>query len=73
MHICAILGIFLSFSDKSICCIILILQAAKEFETEIKKEPDSIEGDPAEKPTAISEQEKQDVNVPSSKESIWSL
>lgn len=45
-------------------------QAAKEFESEIKKEPDSIEEAPAEKPTAVSEQEKPDIKVSSSKESV---
>ncbi|KAE8010027.1 hypothetical protein FH972_006425 [Carpinus fangiana] len=45
-------------------------QAAKEFESEIKKEPDSIPEAPVEKPTALSEEEKQGVKVPSSKESV---
>lgn len=45
-------------------------QAAKEFESEIKKEPDSIPEAPVEKPTALSEEEKQGVEVPSSKESV---
>ncbi|KAI9084808.1 hypothetical protein K1719_033214 [Acacia pycnantha] len=45
-------------------------QAAKEFESEIKKEPDSIEDTPPEKPTAVSEEEKQDIKVSSSKESV---
>ncbi|XP_015875362.2 sec-independent protein translocase protein TATA, chloroplastic [Ziziphus jujuba] len=44
-------------------------QAAKEFESELKKEPDSIEP-PVDKPTAVSEEEKQDVKVSSSKESV---
>ncbi|XP_061340454.1 sec-independent protein translocase protein TATA, chloroplastic [Gastrolobium bilobum] len=44
-------------------------QAAKEFESELKKEPDSSEGGPSEKPIAVSEQEKQDIEVSSSKES----
>ncbi|RDX63491.1 Sec-independent protein translocase protein TATA, chloroplastic, partial [Mucuna pruriens] len=36
-------------------------QAAKEFESEIKKEPDSTEENPAEKPTAVSEQQEQEI------------
>lgn len=47
-----------------------IFQAAKEFESEIKKEPDSIPEAPVEKPTALSEEKKQGVEVPSSKESV---
>ncbi|CAJ1961076.1 unnamed protein product [Sphenostylis stenocarpa] len=45
-------------------------QAAKEFESELKKEPDSTEGDSSEKPIAVGEQEKQDKEVSSSKESV---
>ncbi|KAF7817834.1 sec-independent protein translocase protein TATA, chloroplastic [Senna tora] len=45
-------------------------QAAKEFESEIKKEPDSIEEAPAEQPTAVSEEDKQDIKVSSSKENV---
>ncbi|OAY44240.1 sec-independent protein translocase protein TATA, chloroplastic [Manihot esculenta] len=45
-------------------------QAAKEFESELKKEPDSLSESPGEKPTAVSEEKKQDVEVSSSKESI---
>ncbi|ESW19165.1 hypothetical protein PHAVU_006G101800 [Phaseolus vulgaris] len=45
-------------------------QAAKEFESELKKEPDSTEGDSSEKPIAIGEQEKQDNELSSSKESV---
>ncbi|GLT95172.1 hypothetical protein SLE2022_128690 [Rubroshorea leprosula] len=45
-------------------------QAAKEFESELKKEPDSIAEPAGEKqPTAISE-EKQDANISSSKDSV---
>ncbi|XP_057439507.1 sec-independent protein translocase protein TATA, chloroplastic-like [Lotus japonicus] len=44
-------------------------QAAKEFETELKKEPDSIGGQ-SEEPLAVSEQEKQETEVSSSKESV---
>lgn len=51
----------------------MMLQAAKEFESEIKKEPDSIEETPAEKPMAVSEQKKQDIEASSSKESVWNL
>lgn len=47
-----------------------ILQAAKEFESELKKEPDSITEPPVEKPTAVSEEEKQDIKVSSTKESV---
>ncbi|XP_028790308.1 sec-independent protein translocase protein TATA, chloroplastic [Neltuma alba] len=45
-------------------------QAAKEFESEIKREPDTIEETSAEKPAAVSEQEKQDIKVSNSKESV---
>ncbi|XP_062144164.1 sec-independent protein translocase protein TATA, chloroplastic [Alnus glutinosa] len=45
-------------------------QAAKEFELELKKEPDSISDAPVEKPTAFSEEEKQVVEVSSSKENV---
>ncbi|XP_052194904.1 sec-independent protein translocase protein TATA, chloroplastic [Diospyros lotus] len=44
-------------------------QAAKEFETELKKEPDSTAELPAEKPTAASEEEKE-AKVPSTKENL---
>ncbi|PIA45144.1 hypothetical protein AQUCO_01700586v1 [Aquilegia coerulea] len=43
-------------------------QAAKEFETELKKEPESI-GSSSEQPTAVSE-EKQDTKIPSKEESV---
>ncbi|CAN1829290.1 Sec-independent protein translocase protein TATA, chloroplastic [Linum perenne] len=49
-------------------------QAAKEFESELKKEPDTLEETPAEKPVATSEenqkQQQQDLEVSSSKESV---
>ncbi|KAL0005574.1 hypothetical protein SO802_013135 [Lithocarpus litseifolius] len=45
-------------------------QAAKEFESELKKEPDSITEPPVEKPTAVGEEEKQDIKVSSTKESV---
>ncbi|KAL4637523.1 hypothetical protein ACB092_03G082700 [Castanea dentata] len=45
-------------------------QAAKEFESELKKEPDSITEPPVEKPTAVIEEEKQDIKVSSTKESV---
>ncbi|KAJ4719663.1 sec-independent protein translocase protein TATA, chloroplastic-like [Melia azedarach] len=45
-------------------------QAAKEFESELKKEPDSETDTPGEKPTAVSEEKKDDVKVTSSKESV---
>lgn len=45
-------------------------QAAKEFESELKKEPDSTGEGSSEKPIAASEQEKQDIEVSSSKESL---
>ncbi|KAL5768246.1 hypothetical protein ACOSP7_014801 [Xanthoceras sorbifolium] len=46
-------------------------QAAKEFETELKKEPDSITDQPGEKSTAVvSEEEKQEDKASSSKESV---
>ncbi|XP_057960394.1 sec-independent protein translocase protein TATA, chloroplastic [Malania oleifera] len=45
-------------------------QAAKEFESELKKEPESAVEAPVEQPTAISEEGKQDVKVSSTKESV---
>ncbi|WJX80248.1 hypothetical protein P8452_63273 [Trifolium repens] len=45
-------------------------QAAKEFESELKKEPDSTGGEPSEKSIGVSEQEKQDTEVSSSKDSV---
>jgi sec-independent protein translocase protein TatA len=46
------------------------LQAAKEFESELKKEPESEPETPGEQPKAIIEEKKQDVEVSSSKESV---
>lgn len=46
------------------------LQAAKEFESELKKEPDSGSDTPGEEPTATSEDKKQGIEVSSSKESV---
>lgn len=54
---------------KQMYVIIVILQAAKEFESELSKEPDSLSDSPGEKPTAVSEEKKQDVEISSSKES----
>ncbi|KEH24553.1 putative twin-arginine translocation protein TatB [Medicago truncatula] len=45
-------------------------QAAKEFESELKKEPGSSGGEPSEKSIAVSEEKKQDTEVSSSKESV---
>lgn len=45
-------------------------QAAKEFESELKKEPDSTSDTPGEQPTTISEEKKHDIEVSSSKESV---
>ncbi|GMN25486.1 hypothetical protein TIFTF001_000961 [Ficus carica] len=46
-------------------------QAAKEFETELKAPiPESTAEAPADKPTAVIEEEKKDVTVPSSKENV---
>ncbi|KAJ9682359.1 hypothetical protein PVL29_018305 [Vitis rotundifolia] len=45
-------------------------QAAKEFETELKKEPDSVIEAPVETPATISEEKKKDVEVSSKKESL---
>ncbi|TKY61387.1 Sec-independent protein translocase protein TATA [Spatholobus suberectus] len=45
-------------------------QAAKEFESELKKDPGSMGGDSSEKLIADSEQEKQDIDVSTSKESV---
>ncbi|WCJ43888.1 Sec-independent protein translocase protein TATA chloroplastic [Euphorbia peplus] len=45
-------------------------QAAKEFESELKKEPDALSESSEEKAAAVSEEKKQDVEVSSSKESV---
>ncbi|KAG4916951.1 hypothetical protein JHK87_054508 [Glycine soja] len=47
-------------------------QAAKEFESELKKEPDSTEGDSSEKSIVVSEkqQQQQDNEVSTSKETV---
>ncbi|KAK8545457.1 hypothetical protein V6N13_066739 [Hibiscus sabdariffa] len=45
-------------------------QAAKEFETELKKEPESLTEQSEEKSTAVNEEKKPDLEVSSSKESI---
>lgn len=47
--------------------ICMFLQAAKEFESELKKEPEVS----LDKPTTVSEEEKEDAKVSSSKESVW--
>ncbi|XP_022863635.1 sec-independent protein translocase protein TATA, chloroplastic-like isoform X1 [Olea europaea var. sylvestris] len=44
-------------------------QAAKELESELKKDTESSEELPAEKITTVSEEEKQEAKVPSTKES----
>ncbi|XP_009785953.1 sec-independent protein translocase protein TATA, chloroplastic [Nicotiana tabacum] len=44
-------------------------QAAKEFETELKKEPDASIDPPVEKAREIGQEEKQDASVSSTKES----
>lgn len=44
-------------------------QAAKEFESELKKEPDS-SAEPSGEKVAVSDEEKQDIKVSSSKESV---
>lgn len=49
---------------------VTILQAAKEFETELKKEPDTAIDSPGEKPTAVSDGDKEDAAVSSSKENV---
>ena len=54
--------------EKSLICP-ETFQAAKEFETELKA-PESAAEAPAEKPTPVIEVEKQDVKIPSSKESV---
>ncbi|XP_059652783.1 sec-independent protein translocase protein TATA, chloroplastic [Cornus florida] len=43
-------------------------EAAKEFESELKKEPGSTSDSSIEKSTAVSEEEKLDIKVPSTKE-----
>ncbi|KAE8678971.1 Sec-independent protein translocase protein TATA [Hibiscus syriacus] len=45
-------------------------QAAKEFESELKKEPESLSEQSEENSTAVSEEKKPDLEVSSSKESV---
>ncbi|KAE8705540.1 Sec-independent protein translocase protein TATA [Hibiscus syriacus] len=45
-------------------------QAAKEFETELKKDPESLTEQSEENSTAVSEERKPDLEVSSSKESV---
>ncbi|XP_022719151.1 sec-independent protein translocase protein TATA, chloroplastic [Durio zibethinus] len=45
-------------------------QAAKEFESELKKDPEALTEQSKETPTAVSEEKKPDVEVSSSKESV---
>ncbi|XP_023529222.1 sec-independent protein translocase protein TATA, chloroplastic [Cucurbita pepo subsp. pepo] len=45
-------------------------QAAKEFESELKKEPESIGETAVEKPTSVDDEEKQDLKVSNQKESV---
>ncbi|XP_038879779.1 sec-independent protein translocase protein TATA, chloroplastic [Benincasa hispida] len=45
-------------------------QAAKEFESELKKEPESIEETAVEKPTSAEEEERQDLKVSNQKETV---
>ncbi|KAL6323805.1 hypothetical protein AAG906_003426 [Vitis piasezkii] len=45
-------------------------QAAKEFETELKKEPASVTEAPVETPATLSEEKEKDVEVSSKKESL---
>lgn len=47
-----------------------IFQAAKEFESELKKDPDSGTNLPVEDPTAVNVEEKQGDKIPGSKESV---
>jgi len=58
------------FLPRSRTCTHVNLQAAKEFESELKKEPDSTSDTPGEQPTTISEEKKHDIEVSSSKESV---
>ena len=51
---------------------LISLQAAKEFESELKKEPESIGETAVEKPTSVDDEEKQDLKVSNQKESVWS-
>lgn len=48
-----------------------ILQAAKEFESELKKDPEALTEQSEENPTAVSAEKKPGVEVTSSKESVW--
>lgn len=46
-----------------------MLQAAKEFESELKKEPDSSQEAPVDTPTTVSAEERKDVEVSGKRES----
>ncbi|KAB1202875.1 Sec-independent protein translocase protein TATA, chloroplastic [Morella rubra] len=60
----------------ALCCVdlrskVMVCElAAKEFESELKKEPDSMSESPVEKPASFGEEEKQDIKVSSSKENV---
>lgn len=45
-------------------------QAAKEFESELKKEPESMKETAVEKPTSAEEEERQDLKVSNQKETV---
>ena len=47
-----------------------ILQAAKEFESELKEDPEALTEQSEVNPTAVSEEKKPGVEVSSSKESV---
>lgn len=51
----------------NIYCLHSILQAAKEFETELKKEPEPL-GSSTEQPTAVSEEKQPETKTASTEE-----
>lgn len=52
--------------------LLILLQAAKEFESELKKEPEPTEETSVEKPTSTEAEERQDLKVSNQKETVWS-
>ena len=50
--------------------LLILLQAAKEFESELKKEPEPTEETSVEKPTSTEAEERQDLKVSNQKETV---
>lgn len=50
--------------------LLILLQAAKEFESELKKEPEPTEETSVEKPTSTEAEKRQDLKVSNQKETV---